>query len=681
MNPKRVKVYALVLLLILVLVACSQPTPEPEEAAAPTEPPPTVEEAAPTEPPTEPPAESGEAGEATQYNQAPMLDGLVASGELPNVDERLPDEPLVVSPIESVGQYGGTLRMMHAWAGAEQLKMFLNDPPVIVTPQYDAIVPNLFASREYSEDGLTLTWHLRPGLKWSDGEPFTSDDLMFWWEYMVNDARCATGANGWMFGGGDPATGAPPSLMDMEAPDDFTLVMLLPAKNYEAANRWASGFWEFQETNMVPAHYLRQFHPEFNAEISDCQELISVKNNWLFDPDYPTLLAWMTREVVPGERIVMERNPYYWKVDTQGNQLPYIDLIESRLVPDQQVRTLSALNGEVDLAFRELDPRDRALFLDEADRCNCRVLNWTNGDGSWPALFVNFDLVGDEQIAELLRERDFRVAMSVAIDRQRIRDTVWNGLGEVTGADVIYDSFNFRHPGGRELWEEWALETYTEQDLERANALLDGLGLDQRDSEGLRTFPDGSPLTLVLTVTDWAIEEINANAAALIQEDFSKIGLDVIFDSATGDAYFTFAQDAEWHLYLSHSAGWNEWLFPAHIFKPLVDSEAWPLVGQWYITGGQDGHPPEPGSPAEQLIELYEGALEEPDPVQRDMILWEAVELTIEEGPFTIGLVGNHPELVIASNNIINVTDWGVTGPWQAGAPGNAIPAQFSFVE
>jgi peptide/nickel transport system substrate-binding protein len=406
-----------------------------------------------------------------------------------------------------------------------------------------------------------------------------------------------------------------------------------------------------------------------------------MKNNWFFDPDYPVLGPWRTSEVVPGEKLVLERNPYYWKVDTAGNQLPYIDRVESRFVPDQQVRTLTALNGEVDITVRELDPRDRGLFLENAEKCDCRVLNWSTGAGSNPLMYINGNHVGDEQMAELLRNAEFKRGLSHAIDRARILNTVWNGLGELTASDTVFASLLFDIPNrdlALQTWKTWN-DAYIDYNSELANSLLDEAGLDQRDADGYRTFPDGSPLELNLLVTDWEYEAINAAAAALIQENWDEVGLRTITTSATGDAYFNFAANAEWQFYLTQSGAFGEWLFPSHIFEPLDDTKCFPLVGQWWTSGGERGQPPEPGSPEDKLIQIYQRSLEEPDPLVRGQLLADAVQIHVDEGPFKLGLVANQPALVTASNRLHNVYDWGITAPWTPGAPGNVIPAQWFF--
>ena len=620
---------------------------------------------------------------AKSLNEAPMLAKLVASGKLPPVKERLPDNPAVVSPLEKIGTYGGTLTYMHFWPGAETTKMLFNDPPVTFTPDYTKIIPNLFENTgEYSDDGLTLTWRLRKGTRWSDGMPYTTADIMWWWDNMVNDERCKAPANPFFYIGANPTTGTPAKLLQLSATDDYTLVMKLPAHNYLTNTVWASGFWEFQETNMIPAHYLKQFHPKFNNEFKDCKKLLEVKNKWFFDPNYPVLGPWVTVEEVPGKKLVFERNPYYWKVDSAGNQLPYIDRVESLLVPDQQVRTLMTVNGEVDVTIRELDPRDRGLILESLKKCDCRVLNWSTGAGSNPLMYINGTYVGDTKgMAELLRNAQFKRGLSHAINRDRILNTVWSGLGETTNADMVLASFIFDmqdSKAAKSIWQQWN-DSYKEYSVNLANKLLDKAGLDQRDSENFRTFPDGSPLEINILVTAWEYEEVNASSAALIAEDWAAVGIRTITTSASGDAYFNFAKNSKWQVFLTQSGAFGEWLFPSHIFEPLDDSKAMPLVGKWWKSGGKSGQPPRPGTYEERLIKIYQQSVKEPNPIARGQLLAKAVRVHIDEGPFKLGLVANQPALATARNNLRNIPNFGITAPWTPGAPGSAQPQLWYF--
>jgi len=208
---------------------------------------------------------------------------------------------------------------------------------------------------------------------------------------------------------------------------------------------------------------------------------------------------------------------------------------------------------------------------------------------------------------------------------------------------------------------------------------LDKAGLDQRDGENFRTFPDGSPLEMNILVTAWEYEEINASSAALIAEDWAAVGIRTITTSASGDAYFNFAKNSKWQVFLTQSGAFGEWLFPSHIFEPLDDSKAMPLVGKWWKSGGKSGQRPRPGTYEESLIQIYQQSVKEPNPIARGKLLAKAVRVHIDEGPFKLGLVANQPALATARNNLRNIPNFGITAPWTPGAPGSAQPQLWYF--
>ncbi|MDQ3397975.1 MAG: ABC transporter substrate-binding protein, partial [Deinococcota bacterium] len=258
-----------------------------------------------------------------QYSEAPMLAEQVEAGDLPPVEERLPDpdDIMMVEPVEEVGQYGGTIRTFHGDPGMGELKMLMYDTPVRWNRDYTEYIPGLFKSWEFNEDGTTVTYHMRQGVKWSDGVPFTTEDILFWWEDMANNTDFgAVQVPWWAYVADQPAT--------LEIIDDYTFSFTFAGPNWNAPYILASGFWNF-EPMMAPKHFLSQFHPDYNDEVDGYGELETMRN-WHQTPDHPTLFAWHVVQYQPGERVIFERNPYYWKVDTEGNQLPYVDRIDSR---------------------------------------------------------------------------------------------------------------------------------------------------------------------------------------------------------------------------------------------------------------------------------------------------------------------------------------------------------------
>ena len=236
---------------------------------------------------------------------------------------------------------------------------------------------NPIAAVQWSEDGTRFTLHFREGVKWSDGEPFTMEDMRFWWEDLANNADYKVVNVPWW---GFKSDGTP---MDVEFPDDFTMVMTWDTPQWVTPYIMAQGFWEW-EPMMKPAHYLKQFHPTYEA--SSDYAALEAADKWWENPDYPTLFAWHVESFTAGERTVFVRNPYYWKVDTAGNQLPYIDRVDVELVEDPEVRLLNVSQGKYEASFRGTDdPRNLPFLAEQAEANNYRLLEgWMNGAGGWP---------------------------------------------------------------------------------------------------------------------------------------------------------------------------------------------------------------------------------------------------------------------------------------------------------
>jgi len=601
--------------------------------------------------------------------EAPMLANLVKAGKLPALKERLPTDVQVVKPVEEVGQYGGTWRTVHSDPGMGNLKMKLYDPPVRWKPDYTGYEEGLAKKWEWSDDGKTITFYFRKGVKWSDGKPFTMEDLKFWWEDIAtNTEQKIIREPWWSFAKGER--------MQVEWVDDYTVRFKFATPQWIMPYILAQGFWEW-EPLMMPKHYLKDFVPKYNPKAT--WEQFDDKRKWWQNPDFPTLFAWRTVEYVAGQRVAFERNPYYWKVDTAGNQLPYIDRIESTEVKELETRLLQMAQGAYDATFRgSADPRHIALLREKAQAGGYRVLNWTNGAGGWPAWLINQDYVDDNYIRDLLRNPKFRQAISHALDRKRIIEVVWEGIGTAQQSTISPQAWHFQSPEGQKVFKEWA-ESYTAYDTKKANALLDEVGLSKKDAEGFRTRADGSKLEIIVDVTDWGLKEICVEAAQILEQQLEAVGLRTTLNAVYGTPESGVRQnEGKYMLRSCHASEVDIWTYPDWIF-PTRNNRAWPRVGTWRQTGGKEGWAPDPGSPAARLLELYDKGLAEPDIEKRHRIVWDAIRIHINEGPFTLGAAGDQPMPVVVKNNFRNVPAHGILGPWAPGSPGNTHPEQYFF--
>lgn len=610
-----------------------------------------------------------------KYKESPMSAELVKQGKLPPVEQRLPQKPLVIKPVEKIGKYGGTWRLPFWDAGMGNIKMIMYDPPLRWNMNYTAYIPNLVEKWEFTPDGKTITFYFRKGVKWSDGHPFTMEDLKYWWEDEAMNKDYQVVMVPWWAQNNDrsPAT--------VKFIDDYTISFTFKEAHWNVPYILASGFWEW-EPLMKPKHYLSQFHPKYNPKMKD-YETLRLKSQWWNNPDFPTLFAWHCVKYEAGKRVVFERNHYYWKVDTAGNQLPYIDRIEAEYVVDAEVRLLKVLNGEYDATFRGVDdPRQIPVLMERAEKGGYRVILWKNGAGAWPGMIVNqnynVEKTKDPWMRDLLRNRDFRAALSLALDRDRINKVIWKGIGRVQQGTISEESWHFQSPQGKKVFQEWA-NNLAKYDPAEANRLLDKIGLTKRDAEGFRTRPDGKKLEIVLDVTGWGGIAINTETAPIIKKCWEDIGLRVILN----DVYNTPEEglrdnEGTYMIRMAHTAEMDLWTYPDWVF-PGPNNRAWPLVSLWIRTGGAQGEKPEPGSPEDRLLKLYQKGCMEKDLVKRHRYVWEAVQIHIKEGPFFIGITGGLPMPVVVKKNFRNVPDFGVLGPWAIGGPGNTCPEQYFF--
>jgi len=664
---RRNSILFFLLVFILVLAACGgQPAVAPAEEAAPAADESTAvqaeEEAAPA---AEVPSGA--------YNEAPALAALVEAGDLPPVDDRLPAEPLVIEPVEEIGQYGGTWHKVDANDDLGWMRQTIMVEPFLKWER-DAsdMRPNLITSWEWNDEATELTVNFRQGIKWSDGEPLTVDDYLFWWNDMaLNENVPVSPPHGTTVGG---------EVMQVEKVDDYTLQYTFAVPNPLFLEYHSRGSYH-SAAFVVPAHYMEQFHPDYNAEVTDTGELMARYDpaSRLQYPDMPTFMAWKPVEFLSGQRAAFERNPYYWKVDTAGNQLPYIDRIETDISetgnPNEFV-TLKAIAGELDMQVRDIALQDVPLVLENAETGEYRVLMWNRGDYAWPWLILMYDYP-DEGIVDLMYTPEFRRALSYAIDRERINNIVALGLATPRQFALSPESPEFQTPEGQQVYEEW-VSSYADYDPERAAALLDEIGVVDTDGDGLRERPDGSPLELIVDVI--ATDQKSIDSMDLIKEDWEAVGISTVINAIAGEIMNQRAQAGEIMIRAwGSAAAWG--LVSAPTVWAPVEGVTYSLggvrLGQYHQSLGETGVAPRPGSALEKLQEAYTDIISTADPAEREAKLLDAYRIHIEEGPISIGTVGEHVSPTVVKNNFRNVPEFGLVAGWDLGYPGSADPEQF----
>ena len=609
---------------------------------------------------------------AVKYNEAPMLKTMVAAGELPPVEQRLPEEPLVLEPLEEIGQYGGAAYVLTMGGhGIEDgFNMIGMETVLGLTPDLTTIIPSLAKNWEFSEGGKTFTLYLRKGIKWSDGVPFTADDIMFWWEdIMLNKELTPVIMSDWILGG-EP--------MVVEKLDDYTLrfdfAVPYPSMALKIAHGRSYMGWFY-----APAHYVKQFHPRYTPieELNETAEregymdwmkLFQAKGAWSSEnPDLPTVYAFALKEVRVDHR-VFERNPYYWKVDTAGNQLPYIDQIVVSLVPSIEVYNGKIISGEVDYAAHNTKFGNYPLLKENEEKGNYRVLIYKRTTMGEMNIQVN-QTVKDPVLRKMFRDKRFRIALSLAINREEINNILYGGLAMPTQVTVV--------PGSKYFEPEFA-EAYAEYDPEEANRLLDEMGLKWDENHQYRLRPDGKPL--LFTLQYWEAETSKRDNLELVKEHWTKIGIGVSLKEVTGSYISTFHTSNEVEIGVWHADGVTDITFPlwpGHFIPCLAAwSNAWsPLWAQWYVSGGKGGEEPTPE--VMKNIELWERMISTLDEEER-ISLGKEILRSQAENLWTFGTVGVAPHPIVVNKNLRNVPETGLFG-WDTLWMDAYSPEQFFF--
>lgn len=580
---------------------------------------------------------------------------------------------MVLTPIEEVGTYGGKM----AWViqgpqyGSYEYQ-FLYEAPYRWSADATKVEPNLALRHEYAPDGMSMTLTFREGVKWSDGEPFTTDDIDFWWNDLVMNKEAGYTQPYWTITKEQP--------MKLEKVDDFTIKVSFAAPHW-LFHRLMASTSDYMRM-YAPKHYLKQFHPKYNTDVKDFKQLnekFTADNNLYINTDLPVLTAWRTVEYVPGQRMVAERNPYYWKVDSEGKQLPYIDRIEISQVEDPRVIPLKITGGEIDFMARGI-PLDSFTTLKTSESTgNYRLIQWKVGAGADPAIVPNWDNP-NEEMRKLIRTRDFRLALSHAIDRKTINDVVYFGLGTVSQSVTSpYSPWGRTSDEGKKLMEEWRT-LGTEYNVDKANQLLDGIGLDKKDGDGYRLLPSGKRLSWVV-ITGSTPDSRAVDVLELVAENWKKIGVEAKINSMDwSSGFWPKFSTGEYDI-----AGWDAWTgydiptIPDTLFP--IGSAYWgtPLTAQWFNTRGEKGIKPDEGDPMDRMIQQYNKMLAENTDEGQNKYVLEAVKIHVSEGPFFLGAVNDIPNLVVARPNLKNIPDFAFTGSWAQGAPGCTDPPTYFY--
>ncbi|MCC6167468.1 MAG: ABC transporter substrate-binding protein [Caldilineaceae bacterium] len=598
----------------------------------------------------------------TAFAEAPILAEKVAAGGLPPVEERLPvrEDLLVIQPLDEIGKYGGVWRRGFTGPGDQQNGERVAGGDRLLfwdADEFPKLTPNLAKGWEVSEDGKTITIFLRNGAKWSDGEPFTANDIMFWYEHMYQNEDLVPVRDAFF----NIDKGA-----SLEMVDDYTIQFNFPEANTLFLEVLASSVnvfaghviqGDFGLGGFAPAHYLEQFHPDFveqaelDAKVAEAGfdnwvNLFKDRNSWSVNPDLPVMTPWKTVNPATTDTWVLERNPYYYGVDTAGNQLPYIDTISMSLAENLEVLNLRAINGELDYQARHLAIANVPVFLENQEQGNYTLYLDPAQHGADGAFMFNQSYEADPEVAKWIKNVDFRRALSLAVDRDSINEIIFLGIG-VPGSAVVAESSVFNPgPEYRTLWS-----TY---DPEKANQMLDEIGLTEKDSEGYRLRTDNGE-RLVLEIPSIPAF-INFTALAeLVKEDWAEVGIfaNVVESERSLVEQRRAANDLP--IFLWQNDGTDElYLYPYHALPVANTSGTGPAFGDWYASGGTSGI--EPPDNVKAVLDLFSQGLQA-GPEER-IEIGKQIWATITDEVWTMGTVGQSGAFMgvrVVKNNMGNI--------------------------
>jgi len=591
----------------------------------------------------------------TKFNESPMLTDLVKSGKLPPIGERLPKEPRVIEPLEEIGQYGGSLNLADTgnpmgWVlanwKAERLFKLL--------PDLKTIVPNVAKGYKYSGDYKKCTLFLREGMRWSDGYPFTADDFVFWYEDVLLNKDLTPSIPAWTRPGGE--------VFKVKKINDYTVEFSFSApypmfiynltRDRGEALTWGS---------YLPKHYLQQFHIKYNSKANELakekgfdswynlfSEVANTRHS-LNSAVVPTIEPWIVTKATT-EYVSLERNPYYWKIDPEGKQLPYIDRIRVTAVSNRELWNMKAIGGEVDFGLISTNLKDYSLLKENEKKGNYSVRLWRQTWGNAVTIKLNHTHK-DPVMRKIINDVRFKRALSLAINREEINQLLFLGLGTPRQATVLPESRYF---------EKGFDTAYAQYDPAQANKLLDSMGL-KKDKDGFRLRPDGKPLTLTAEFNP-SSEAPEGEVWELVKNYWEKIGIKVALKPATSELLSTRRDANELEVTSGHLDRCTDILFTLEPqwFVPISSQTTFaPLWYTWYSTGGKSGEEP-------------------PIEIKRLFKWFETMQTTTKEGERTIagreilrsqarnlwiiGTVGLIPQPCLVSNKLHNVPQVGYSG-------------------
>ena len=614
--------------------------------------------------------------DCTDYSESPDLAEKVASGELPSLCDRMPSDPVTIQTLAGTGEYGGILRRFYL-GPADGCNFFRLSHASLVRYSQDgfSLIPSVARDWEMSEDGREWTFHLREGMKWSDGDDFNVDDFVWQYENVIMNEELALVAPLFLRIGNE--------IGSVEKVDDTTVKFVFPQPNFLFAETVAQAdeacYGTSRNVPWAPSHYMQQFHIGHNPDVErDAQDAgfeswtqyYDYKTQYNLNMDKPTIAPWKFTNPLGDRVVLLERNPYFWGVDPVGNQLPYLDGIQMTLVESTEEGTQSAIRGEIDMQGRHIRLDQYVPLRESRADSGYSMLTWPAFGGTDVAFFFNMSLPG--ATGDAIRTKKFRQALSLAIDRESIKEIMLLGFGEVRQ--------NVPPPGHSHYPGDDIAKLRTEFDVEEANRLLDSVFAD-RDVDGWR-LSNGERIVLSVTVTDtfgtWP------DTAQVVGRAWEAVGVKTDVNQASRAEHFGRWYKNEWAVMVWNDNTTASTFIRIHTRAPAgVGSFHAPGCGLWLQTGGREDDPDAEGYPCVQesldLLDMHRRGPGLPE-AERNALAKE-IYRTVVENQYSIGIVGLSPMvqgLVVRNNMLQNVPDV-AANDWTFRTPNSAFPEQWYF--
>ena len=604
--------------------------------------------------------------------QAPELDALVASGDLPPLEERLPANPLVLNA-DSIGTYGGTWHMGMRGGGDNGLivKTVAYEGLVRFDQEWKTVVPNLAESWEANEDATEYTFHLRQGVKWSDGTPFTSADIEFAVE-IYNDPDYPAGS--WIDNVNNP--------VHLEVIDDYTFKFRFDQPNGMLMDEMAS-VNGIHITSLQKA-YSSQFHPKYNENAAAEAEAKGFSSWALYlqdrcawgwetirfsNPDLPTLYAWVIDQPLSANasHVTWDRNPYYWKVDAEGNQLPYMDHLDMRVSESIEELTLLALNGEIDFQERHIATNtNKPLFYDGQEAGDYHLGEIIPSASNTLVLQLNFN--HDDPVKRALyQDKNFRIGISEAIDREEIVDVVFTGQGE---------PFQVAPRPESPFYDEELAKQYTEFNPESAIEHLEAAGLTETNGDGVRLMSDGRPAKITVDVIS-SLRPEWIDILEIMQLQLSSVGIEIELNNIDRTLFYDKRPGNEFDAQVWAGDGGLEVVQEPRYYFPANDESVWAWRWAQWFNGTRPEIAEEPADWAKEQMELYKQIRSSSDPDQRADLMKQILAITKEQFPVIgVSLMPNGYSII--KNNLGNAPET-MFNAWLFPTPSPMDPATWYF--